>query len=152
MNAAAGVALLGAAGLIGGGLDLGNSGDDWQADIRIQSIEVVAVRGQSLNARVVVTSDNGEDARAARLEILLPAGVGVVRLAPGCRAGTGLTPGGQSGRISCELGDIPVRGVREVTVVTTAPGSGAPIRVAVFVVSDTPDPLPANNYAERVVP
>ena len=122
----------------------------WQADIRIQSIELIAVKGRSLNARVVVTSDNDDDARNARLEILLPVGVGVARLSPGCRASSiaGLTT--LNAHISCDLGDIPVRGVREVTIATSTPALNVPMRVAAFVVSDTPDPMPSNNYAERV--
>ena len=124
----------------------------WQADIRIQSIELVAVKGRSLNARIVVTSDNDGDARNARLEILLPVGVGVSRLAPGCRASTIPGLSAQNGHISCDLGDIPVRGIREVTIATTAPAQNVLMRVGAFVVSDTPDPMPSNNYAERVAP
>ena len=123
-----------------------------QADIRIVSIELVAVRGRSLTARIVVTSDNDADARNARLEVLLPVGVGVSRLAPGCRASA--IPGlpALNAHVSCDLGDIPVRGMREVTIATSSPASNVPMRVAVFVVSDTPDPMPSNNYAERVAP
>ena len=124
----------------------------WQADIRIQSIDLVAVKGRSLNARVVVTSDNDDDARNARLEILLPVGVGVARLSPGCRASSFAGLPTLNARITCDLGDIPVRGVREVMIATSAPAANVPMRVAAFVVSDTPDPLPANNYAERVAP
>jgi hypothetical protein len=122
----------------------------WQADIRIQSIEVVAVKGRSLNARVVITSDNDDDARNARLEILLPVGVGVARLSPGCRASSIAGLSTLNAHISCELGDIPVRGVREVMIATSTPALNVPMRVAAFVVSDTPDPMPSNNYAERV--
>ena len=124
----------------------------WQADVRIQSIELVAVKGRSLNARIVVTSDNDGDARNTRLEILLPVGVGVSRLAPGCRAST--TPGqvAVNAHVSCDLGDIPVRGMREVTIATSAPAPNVLMRVAAFVMSDTPDPMPSNNYAERVAP
>ena len=123
-----------------------------QADIRIVSIELVAVRGRSLNARIVVTSDNDADARNARLEILLPVGVGVSRLAPGCRASAFPGLPAQSAYVTCDLGDIPVRGIREVTIATSTPAPAVPMRVAAFVVSDTPDPMPSNNYAERVAP
>ena len=135
-----------------GGPSLAMTQTGWQADIRIQSIELVVVKGRTLNARIVVTSDNDGDARNARLEILLPVGVGVSRLAPGCRASS--IPGlpALNAHVSCDLGDIPVRGIREVTIATSAPALTVLMRVAAFVVSDTPDPIPSNNYAERVAP
>ncbi len=138
------------AGLRGSPLPATQAG--WQADVRIQSIELVAVKGRSLNARIVITSDNDGDARNTRLEILLPVGVGVSRLAPGCRASS--VPGqvAVNARVSCDLGDIPVRGIREVTIATSAPAPNVLMRVAAFVMSDTPDPMPSNNYAERVAP
>jgi len=46
----------------------------------------------------------------------------------------------------------PVRGLRELSIVTTGIAGGAHVRFAVFVTSDTPDPTPANNFAERAVP
>ncbi len=124
----------------------------WQADVRIQSIELLAVKGRSLNARIVITSDNDGDARNTRLEILLPVGVGVSRLAPGCRASTIPGHAAVNAHVSCDLGDIQVRGVREVTIATSAPAPNVLMRVAAFVLSDTPDPMPSNNYAERVAP
>ena len=63
-------------------------------------------------------------ALAARVEILLPVGVGLVELSPGCIAGP--SPPGVSalrGRVVCRLGDL-----------------------------DTPDPRPGNNFAERALP
>lgn len=151
MNAFLSAVGLGLVGLLGGSTPAATQ-TGWQADIRIQSIELVAVKGRSLNARIVVTSDNDGDARNARLEILLPVGVGVSRLAPGCRASS--IPGlpAMNAHISCDLGDIPVRGIRDVTIATTAPAQNVLMRVAAFVVSDTPDPMPSNNYAERVAP
>ena len=151
MNPFQSVAGLGVVALLGGPTPVVTQ-TGWQADIRIQSIELVAVKGRSLNARIVVTSDNDGDARNARLEILLPVGVGVSRLAPGCRASS--IPGlpAVNAHISCDLGDIPVRGIREVTIATSAPALNVLMRVAAFVVSDTPDPIPSNNYAERVAP
>lgn len=151
MNALLSVVCLGFVALLRGSTVPGSQ-RGWQADVRIQSIEVVAVRGRSLNARILITSDNDGDARNTRLEILLPVGVGVSRLAPGCRANP--VPGqvAVNAHVSCDLGDIPVRGTREVTIATSAPAPNVLMRVAAFVMSDTPDPMPSNNYAERVAP
>jgi hypothetical protein len=129
----------------------------WQADVRVQSLEVMSLQtagmstrgGRQLSTRVVIASDNDDDARAVRLEILLPIGVGVLRLAPGCQASPGAVAT-LTGRVTCELGNIPVRGFREVVITTTGSVSTGG-RFAVFVTSETPDPMPSNNYAERLV-
>lgn len=132
----------------------------WQADIRVQSMEVLSTRGvQSaggsrggqLSTRVVVTSDNDDDARAARLEILLPVGVSVLRMPAGCKTSPGVVTG-LTARVTCALGDLPVRGLREVTIVTTGVLATPQARFGAFVTSDTPDPVPSNNYAERALP
>lgn len=126
--------------------------DVWQADVRVQSLDVTMIkRGGPLSARVVVASDNDDEARAVRLDILLPIGVGVLRLAPGCRPSPSAIAT-LNARVICELGDLPVRGLREVTITTTGEGATRAMRFAVFVMSDTPDPVPANNYAERTLP
>lgn len=129
----------------------------WQADVRVHALEVTPLRAlaatrgaRQLSMRAVITSDNDDDARAARLEVLLPIGVGVLRLPPGCRAGAS-TVATLTGRVTCDLGDIPVRGLREVVITTTGTVSGTGGRFAVFVTSDTPDPAPSNNYSERIV-
>jgi len=122
----------------------------WQADVRVQSL-TVEVRGKQLSARAVIYSDNDDDARATRVEFLLPVGVGVLRVPARCEASSSAVAGLHA-RVTCQLGDVEVRGRREVQVVTTAVGSGPTARFAVFVTSDTPDPAPANNYAERAVP
>ena len=122
----------------------------WQADVRIQSLEVTNGKG-SVGIRVFVTSDNDDDARGVRLELLLPVGAGVVRMAQGCRPSASPVAN-LVARVICELGVIPVRGLREVVISATAPTPGPNRKVAVFVTSDTPDPEPANNYAERSVP
>jgi hypothetical protein len=44
------------------------------------------------------------------------------------------------------------RGFYEVLLTTTLPPQGAPKRLGVFAYSDTPDPVPGNNYAERTLP
>ena len=122
----------------------------WQADVRIQSLEVTGGRG-SIAIRVVVTSDNDDDAMGVRLDVLLPVGAGVMRLAQGCRASPSPVAN-LAARVTCELGTIVVRGLREVTIAASTPPPGPGHKVAVVVMSDTPDPEPANNYAERMVP
>ena len=122
----------------------------WQADVRIQSLEVTGGRG-SIAIRVVITSDNDDDAVGVRLDVLLPVGAGVMRLAQGCRASPSPVAN-LAARVTCDLGTIVVRGLREVTITASPPPPGPGHKVAVVVMSDTPDPEPANNYAERMVP
>lgn len=122
----------------------------WQADVRIQSLEVTTGRG-GMAIRVLVTSDNDDDAMGVRLDVLLPVGTGVLRVAPGCRPSPSPVAN-LAARVTCDLGTIPVRGLREVTIAATTPPPGPGRKVAAFVVSDTPDPQAANNYAERMVP
>jgi hypothetical protein len=157
------------------GAGVSTSGQEvWQADVRVQALDVTPVRAMApvssaapamraapargspaltvapagVTVRAQITSDNDDDARAVRLEILLPVGSGVLRLPAGCQAATVVQS--LTGRVTCDLGDIPVRGLREVVLTASAPPPGA--RFAVFVTSDTPDPNPSNNFAERVSP
>lgn len=132
----------------------------WQADIRVQSMEVLSTRGVpaagdahggQLSTRIVVTSDNDDDARASRLEILLPVGVTVLRMPSSCKPSPGAVAG-LTARVTCELGDLPVRGLREVTIVTSGARANRQAKFGAFVTSDTPDPNPSNNYAERALP
>jgi hypothetical protein len=123
----------------------------WRADIQIQSLRVTRLDANLL-ARIVVYSENDDEARAARVEILVPVGVGIVRMAEGCTASAG--PPGISvlrARVSCELGTLAVRGSREVFVMTTMPPSRIPRTFGAFAMSDTPDPKPANNFAEGML-
>jgi len=120
----------------------------WQADIRIQAMEVIPVGQGSLSLRVQVASGDQETAKESRLEILVPVGVEVVRATGGCRAGGSGLPA-VAGRVTCDLGDVPVRGLREVTLTTSRPPAGSDARFAAFVMSSTPDPFPSNNFAER---
>ena len=124
----------------------------WQADIQIRTLEVTRTRN-SLNARVVIYTENDDDAQNARLLILLPVGVGIERLAAACAAtpGPSMVPSLRA-TIACELGVIPNRGYREVLLSTTAPATTQPRRFGVFAYSATPDPVPGNNYAERTIP
>lgn len=124
----------------------------WQADIQIRTLEVTKTR-TSLNTRIVVYTEHDDDARDARLLILLPVGVGIERLAPGCAATAGPSniPALRAA-VTCQLGDLPNRGYREVTITTTRPFDGKPKRIGVFTYSLTPDPAPGNNHADRTIP
>jgi hypothetical protein len=124
----------------------------WQADLQIRTLEVTKNK-TTMSVRVVIYTENNDEARAARVLFLLPIGVGVDRLAAGCVA----TPGPSNvpslrASVACELGAIPDRAFREVWISTTLPAEGVPRRVGVFAYSATPDPIPGNNYAERIVP
>ena len=123
----------------------------WQADLLIRSLTITQEKG-NLTARVVVASESGE-ALSARLEILLPVGVGIVTLGSGCKAGPSRTGISElRARVECNLGNMPARSHRELYVVTTTPPPGVARGFAVVAMSDTPDPRPANNFAERVIP
>jgi hypothetical protein len=124
----------------------------WRADIQVQSLRVSRLDDKLL-ARIVVFSENDDEARAARVEILVPVGVGIVRMAEGCTASAG--PPGVSvlrARVTCELGNVAVRASREVFVMTTIPPNGMGQTFGAFALSDTPDPRPGNNFAERTLP
>jgi hypothetical protein len=54
--------------------------------------------------------------------------------------------------VACDIGAIPDQGFREVILTTTLPVSASPSRFGVFTYSSTPDPVPGNNYAERIIP
>jgi hypothetical protein len=146
----AGLAALAAVGL-GAGPGAAPIQQVWRADLRIQSLDVQSLGAGGYALRLVVTSDRDDAAQSARLELLLPVGVGVLRATPGCRPSPSPI-NGLAGRLTCELGTIPARGTREITVAMSSPGSGARPRVAAMVMSDTPDPVPGNNYLERELP
>ena len=124
----------------------------WKADIQIRTLEITSTR-TGMTARVVVYTENDDEAREARLLILLPVGVGVERLAPGCAAAPGpsMVPSLRA-TVACDLGGIADRGFREVLLTTTLPPDGMARRFGVFAYSGTPDPVPGNNYAERTIP
>jgi len=122
----------------------------WQSDVRIESLEVTAAKtGSSLNARAVIAADGDDAARSVRVEIMLPIGVGVLRLSDGCRPSPSPVTG-LNARVTCDLGEIAAHSSREISVSTTARLSSLPLRLGVFAFSDTPDPSPANNFAERL--
>lgn len=123
----------------------------WQADLQVQSLTVTAAKG-TLTARVVIGSEFGE-AVAARAEVLLPVGVGLLETPDGCTASPG--PSGVSGlraRVICQLGNLPAHSSRTFQVLTTSPPVGVARGFGVIAMSDTPDPRPANNFAERTIP
>ena len=123
----------------------------WQADLSVRSLTVSEAKG-NLTARVVISAETGE-ALAARVEVLLPVGVGIVQLGPGCVPGpnrTGISD--LRARVECTLGNMPARSNRELFVVTTTPPNGIARGFAVVAMSDTPDPKPGNNFLERVIP
>ena len=123
----------------------------WQADLQIRSLTVSEDRG-NLTARVIVTAEVGE-ALAARVEVLLPVGVGIVTLGPGCVAGPSMAGIRElRARVECTLGDLPARSHRELFVVTTTPPNGVSRGFAAVAMSETPDPKPGNNFAERAIP
>jgi hypothetical protein len=122
----------------------------WQADLQIRSLIVSEANGK-LTARVVVSAELGE-ALGARVEVLLPVGVGIVTLGSGCVAGPNVTGiSDLRARVECTLGNMPARTNREFFVITTTPPNGVARGFAVVAMSDTPDPKPANNFLERVI-
>ena len=147
------VLLLSAAALLGGVGDLViRQPLAWQADVQIRTLEVTKARS-GISIRIVVYTEHDDEARDARLLILLPVGVGVQRLVAGCSASAGpsMMPSLRA-TVTCELGSIADRGFHEVQLGITAPSSQAPTRLGVFAYSATPDPQPGNNYAERILP
>lgn len=123
----------------------------WQADLQVRSLSVTESGGE-LTAKLSVVTELGE-ARAARVEVMLPVGVGIVRLGSGCAPGPS-PPGVPSlrARVICTAGDLRPRDVREFMVTTTVPPRGIEARFGVMAMSDTPDPKPGNNFAEWVIP
>lgn len=122
----------------------------WQADIQIRTLEVTKMK-TNMSVRIVVYTENDDEARDARLLILLPVGVGIERLAAGCTASAGpsMVPS-LRGTVLCDVGNISNGGFKEVTLTTTLP-SEPPKRIGAFAYSRTPDPEPGNNYAERTI-
>jgi hypothetical protein len=120
----------------------------WQADLRIERIELTQASGL-VTVRVALYSDNDHPARNAAVHIFLPVGSKAARVPPGCLPSPSPSDGSQA-RVDCQLGELRVREGRDVSLVATVPSTGG--RFAAFVFSDTPDPVPSNNYAERVLP
>ena len=124
----------------------------WQADIQIRTLEVLKTKS-GMTARVVVYTEHDDEARDARLLVLLPVGVGIGRVAAGCAASASPSQvPSLRASVLCDLGAIPDGGTREVIITTSLPPQGFPKRFGVFAYSGTPDPVPGNNYAERIIP
>lgn len=123
----------------------------WQSDLQIRSLSVSASNG-NLTAKVVVTAALGE-AMDAKVEVMLPVGVGIVHMGAGCAPGPS-APGVPSlrARVICTIGNLRPRDAREFSVTTTTPPTGMERRFGAIATSDTPDPKPGNNFAERVLP
>ena len=126
-------------------------GQVWQADVQVRTLEVTKTKA-SITARIVVYTEKDDEARDSRLIVLLPLGVGIDKLGPGCTAtaGPSMVPSLRAA-VECDLGSIPDRGIREAVISTTIPPDIVPKRFGVFVYSTTPDPAPGNNYAERTI-
>jgi hypothetical protein len=123
----------------------------WQADLQVRSLRVSQEKG-NLRAEVTITAEVGE-ALDARVEVMLPVGVGIVTVGPGCSAGPSATGiSALRARVECNLGNLPARSSRELFVITTTPPIGVSRGFGVIAVSDTPDPKPGNNFAERALP
>jgi hypothetical protein len=123
----------------------------WQADLQILSLTVSEAKG-NLTARVVVAAEMGE-ALGARVDLLLPGGVGIVAMGEGCHAGPSVVGISElRARVECSLGNLPARTNRMLYVVTTTPPAGVARGFGAVAMSDTPDPKPGNNFAERVIP
>ncbi len=139
--------------LLGVGVDPVPSGTQvprvWKTDLRIRSFDVMPVGQGSVQATIGIIAEGEDAAKAVRLDLMLPVTVALIRAPAGCRASPAAVAH-LSGRVTCELGDIPGHGTREVTVLTSVPPVGA--RFAAFVLSDTPDVSPSNNFAERQLP
>jgi hypothetical protein len=123
----------------------------WQSDLQVRALTVSEFQG-NLVARFVVIAEVGE-AMAAKVEVMLPPGVGIVEMGPGCKAGP--NPPGVSAlraRVLCTIGNLPTRSSRELFVTTTQPPPGGSRGFGVIATSDTPDPKPGNNFAEKGIP
>ena len=126
-------------------------GQVWQADVQIRTLEVTRSKS-TITVRIVVYSEKDDDARDAHLIVLLPPGVGIDRLGAGCAATAGPSMlRSLRATVDCDLGSISNRGIKEAVITTTIPPDVMPKRFGVFVYSNTPDPVPGNNYAERTI-
>jgi len=71
----------------------------------------------------------------------------------GCHAGPSLTGISElRARVECSLGNMAARTNRSLFVVTTLPPAGVARGFGAVAMSDTPDPKPGNNFAERAIP
>ncbi|MFN0181486.1 MAG: hypothetical protein ACKVZ0_21970 [Gemmatimonadales bacterium] len=132
-----------------------------QADVQIQTFNVTVGRSRNVTrvppsvfVDLTVLSNNDDDAANARVQVFLPPESGILSVPPGCTpstAGTGAN-GTYHAFLTCDLGSLPVNGSRTIQFAVSMPPSYIPKRYGVFAYSETPDPLTANNYAERSLP
>jgi hypothetical protein len=123
---------------------------EWQADVRIQSLEAAEARGTGgLSIRIKVGTEGSDAAKSVHVEVLLPLGVGVTRVSESCHPSASPIPG-LSARVTCDLGDVTSGHERELGIVTSARNASS-LRFAAFAFSDTPDPVPANNFMEKTL-
>lgn len=127
----------------------------YQTDLRVQTLDVQRVPGGLMAHAVVgvLAAENDAPSRGTSVQVLLPVGVGVIRMSQGCVLGAS-APGVSAlrARVICYLGVVANRSTREVVVFTTIPPQGVAKTFGIVALSDTPDPKPANNFAERTVP
>lgn len=123
---------------------------EWQADIRVEALEAVESRATgAVTIRFRVSTEGSDAAKDVRVEVLLPLGVGVARVSDSCHPTVSPIPG-LSARVTCDIGDMTSGHDRDLSVMTSA-RNNAPLHYAAFAFSDTPDPIPANNFAERTL-
>jgi hypothetical protein len=127
-----------------------------QADVQVRSMSVTESAG-NLKVSIEVFSRHDDTARNTTLRILLPVGVRFVSSATGCEARPATAADGTQSIATCEVGDLRHLGGRgeskTMELLTTVPRI-ATIRktFGAFAWSDTPDPLPRNNYREATAP
>jgi hypothetical protein len=115
-----------------------------QADLQVQTIDLTLVHDH-VSVRVVISNGNDRSARNAALHLFVPVGAIVARVPPGCRPSPSPVRTAPA-RVDCDLGELRIRDLREMVIVTTAPPPGGEGLFATLVYSDTPDPAMKNNY------
>jgi len=125
-------------------------------DIPAADVSVVSVRSSLIASnyfcRVVVHSENDDNALDTKVTVLLPLSVAVVGiLRSGCMASGPLN--GFNGSVRCDLGELAVgQSVRLSIRTTLPPAASARKNCAAFVTSDTPDGDRGNNYGQSLEP
>lgn len=126
------------------------AGPQWQADMKVLSVEVKENRNHWL-CYSSVHNHWDDDAREAKAIISLP--VGVQLIDANTTMGPGLCtvnpyPGNTDSYVQCELGQMGVNQMEQIRVTTTRPPKDIQNReCSVFAYSETPDPNRENNFA-----
>ncbi len=92
--------------------------------------------GSTFTYTIIVTNSGPNNAQNSILTDVLPAGVTFVS-APGCTFAAGI--------VTCDLGNIPPPQTRTRTITVNAPSNASLITNTASVISDNPDPNPADN-------